>query len=332
MSLKQTKIDHFPSKEVLMIIRNSKWLSRCVAAIGLAIFAFALSTDAQIITTTVVDDNLAVDGTAITDARYYGTSSGSGAIDIDPNGIGLVTGSSGRQLHALFPTQTLGMTGDTLSTVLTFLTPATVPNLGSDDIRIGLFDHLGRGNIGGVLDQNISASSSTPNPDLIGLPGYAVELDVDPATVTNQDVNLRRSDPSTTGRLLGTNTGIPNFSSSGDNGYVFAPNTSYTLEWDIERDASGGLLHTINFLDSAGVLIDTHSDTDSSPNSFDFGFLGFGASTNAFGSSNSNGTPDNGLDITNLSIEFSTTVPEPGSAALLLALGSFGLVRRRRRK
>ena len=46
-----------------------------------------------------VNDDFAVDGTSTTDAKYFG-SSGSNAIEVNPNSIGLVSGSSGRQKQA----------------------------------------------------------------------------------------------------------------------------------------------------------------------------------------------------------------------------------------
>lgn len=96
-------------------------------------------------------------------------------------------------------------------------------------MRIRLFDNLGRTG----FSDDISASSSSPTPLVMGLPGYAVELDVEPGTVTNQDLDIRRSDPSTSGRLLGTNSGVPSIGSSPNLGYVFAPNTDYTLAIDL---------------------------------------------------------------------------------------------------
>ena len=240
-----------------------------------------------------VNDDFAVDGTSSTDAQYFG-SSGSNAIEVNPNSIGLVSGSSGRQIHALFETQTLSNAGDMLKASLTFTTPATVSAAG-DDLRIGLFDHLERTSADS-LGQDTSYSSSSPNTDFSGLPGFYLELDVegsDPAT----DLDIRRSDPSTSGRLLSTSTGFTAFGSGPDIGYSFSPNTQYTVVFTLVRTARGELNITADFGDNSITSIDL------TPESFNFGMLAIGASTDAFGSSSVAGEADNGIDIDKFAVE-----------------------------
>ena len=111
----------------------------------------------QFIRTDIIDDDLATDGTSETDASYFG-SSGSNAIEINANSVGLVTGSSGRQVHTLFPTQTLSNTGDAVTASITFTTPVTVATT-NEDLRLGLFDPLDRTGAD-RLGQNTSFSSS----------------------------------------------------------------------------------------------------------------------------------------------------------------------------
>lgn len=258
--------------------------------------------------TEVVDDNFAIDGTATTDASYFGSST-AGAIEINANSIGLVSGSSGRQIHGLFETQTLANPGGTLTATITFSTPATVA-VGSEDIRIGLFDHLDR-DTPDQLAQNTSYGSTSPNPSYSGLPGFYLELDVesaDPAT----DLDIRRSDPSSTGRLLSTSSGFTAFGSGSDLGYVIEPNTEYTVVLTVMRTATGTLDITADFEGA------TQTSTDLAPASYSFGMLAIGASSGAFGSSNTAGADpniinDNGIDITNFSVEFTAGEPtDPG--------------------
>lgn len=275
---------------------------------------FAASSHAVL----VVDDNFAVDGTVTTDADYYGSST-SGAVEFNANSIGLVSGSSGRQMHALFDTVTLNQ-GDSLVATLDFVTPASISAGGGDDFKFGLFDNLGRTSAT-ELGQNTSYSTATPNPDFSGLPGFVVELDVEPSDPAT-DIQLRRSDPSTSGRLLGTNTGVSSMSSGDDIGYVFAPDTAYSVSLTITRNLLDELVISSEFLGN------THSDTDDSPLSFDFGMLAFGSSSGAFGTSNTAGDADNGLDFTNVTVEY-LPVPEPGTLALGL-IGGLTLLARRR--
>lgn len=248
----------------------------------------------EFIRSSVVDDNLAVDGTAETDMGYFASSTSS-AIEFNANSIGLVSGTSGRQIHGLFDSQTLANAGDTLETSVTFVTPATVATSG-EDIRIGLFDSLGRTGID-QLGQNTSFSSSSPNLDFADLPGFYLELDIENAD-SGTDLDIRRSDPSTTGRLLTTSSGFTAIQSGDDIGYVIEPNTQYTVDFTLVRTEAGELQITANFLGNSLTVVDAN------PASFNFGMLAFYANSNAVGSSNSPGVEDNGIDITNVTVDY----------------------------
>lgn len=261
--------------------------------------------------TQVVNDDLATDGTATTDAMYFGSST-SGAIELNANSVGLVSGSSSRQIHALFPTQTLTNAGDTLNTSITFTTPVTV-GVAGEDIRLGLFDPLDRSGAA-QLGQNTSYSTATPNPDYIDLPGYFFEVDVenaDPTTdfdIRKHNIGLDPTDPtSSTGRLLSTTTGFTSLpSSSGpDVGYTIVADTSYTIDLSAVRTAADGLEITIALSNNTlGTELGSLTLTDETPASFDFGMFGMGASGGAFGSSSTNdGGADNGIEITNFTVD-----------------------------
>ncbi len=321
-----------------MNFHRMKHLSMNWMPIG-CILAGALLAMAPTAQATLIFDDSFADGnvakTGALDTNWWTSSSPSG-IEIAPGSLGLVTGSSGRGIHTVFPTQTLASVGDKLVATYTFTTPATTPRTPSSaSFKVGLFDTLGRA----ALDANVAASSGAPNdvygwsaaaPPTAGLPGYMMDMDV---TATGlDDLNFREHDATTatpSGRLLQTNTGFTNVGSSGPDGaYQFAPNTTYTGSLTVTRisptemEISGTL--------SPGTLgTATHSVTDVF-DSASFGFLGFHANSNIFGTSATPGEPNNGIDFSNIKVEF-FAIPEPASFVLLGLAASLALASRRRR-
>ena len=200
----------------------------------------------------------------------------------------------------MFETQTLANAGDSLKAVIGFRTPATVAST-NESIRIGLFDHLER-NTQDQLAQNTRYTKASPNPLFEGLPGFYLEIDVENAD-PKSDIDIRRSVPSKTGRLLSTTEGFKAFGSGPDLGYKITPNTDYTVIFTVTRTASDTLEIYTEF--EGG----THTSTDEKPASFNFGMLAIGASTEAVGSSNKVGKDpkqinDNGIDLSSFSVEF----------------------------
>ena len=262
--------------------------------------------------------------TGALDTNWW-TSSSSAADEIDAGPtLGLVTGSSGRGLHTVFPTQTLVNDGTSIKATFTFDTPATVANPGSGGaMRFGLFDTLGRA----ALDADVDSSSGTPNavygwsvgnggPGDVGLPGFFMDYDVNDGT---DDLNFREHNTgSATGRLMQT-TGSGSFSSfsSGPNGETsFAPNSTYTGSVSVTR-VNAGELTLSGTLDGPGVST-SYSVSDTTVDSLSFGFLGFHVNGDQFGSVNTAGTPDNGINFSRITLEF---IPEPATGLLLLLGG-----------
>jgi hypothetical protein len=269
------------------------------------------------------------------DSNWW-TSSASAGIEVSAGSLGMVTGTSGRGIHTIFPTQTLANVGDKIVATYTFQTPTTVGSGASGGFRVGLFDTLGRAG----LDADISASSGSPNavygwgtgatppgPGTAGLPGYMLDMDVGTGT---EDFSFRQHDTGTvnpTGRLMGTTTGFAQISPTGPDGaYTFAPNTTYTGSLTLTRTSATDMQVT----STLGTA--THSVTDPF-DSASVGMLAFWANSNVFGSSATAGTADNGIDFSNVKIEFIAAVPEPSGAVFgTLCSGIVGIRATMRRR
>jgi hypothetical protein len=230
-----------------------------------ASFAAALVAAPAFGQTVVVDDNVAVDGTASLDAQYFTSTAGTQAVEINPNSVGLVSGTSGRPMHGIFPAVTLTDVGDTITLSFSFMTPATVGTDRGNAFRLGFFNTLGRetpvlipdpNNPGEFIQEvingvpqtegvfgNITANSSNPNPlygDINnpgatpGLPGFIAEYDVnDLAGPFNDDnIRFRQSNPaSPSGRFLTTTGGGSFFEISGRDDAIEDPVGSGNFNW-----------------------------------------------------------------------------------------------------
>lgn len=262
------------------------------------------------------------------DSNWW-TSANANGIEVSVGSLGFVTGSSGRGIHTVFPTQTLANIGDKLIATYTFTTPATVGSGGTGGFRVGLFDTLGRTG----LDDNITSSSTIFEPDYgyhgagtAALPGYMLDMDVGTGA---EDLSFRQHDTvqtatTPTGRLMGTTTGFTQLSPTGPDGvYSFAPNTTYTGSFTITRFSATEMELTATL----GSAI--HSVTDTF-DSADIGMLAFWANSNLFGSSATPNTANNGIDFSNVRIEF-IPIPEPGSMILALVGTALAIGARRRR-
>lgn len=311
--------------------RLSNFVYRTRWSLGALIATLVLSTSLE--AALIVNDSWADggrnNGADPLDSNWWTSASASG-IEVAVGSLGMVTGTSGRGIHTIFPTQTLANIGDKLVATYAFTTPATVGSGGTGAFRAGLFDTLGRAG----LDADISASSGSPNalygwgtgaggPGTAGLPGYMMDMDVGTGA---EDLSFRQHDAGTvapTGRLMGTTTGFTQISPTGPDGaYVFAANTAYTGSLTITRISATDMQIT-------GTLgAATHSVTDAF-DSASIGMLAFWANSNIFGSSATPGEANNGIDFSNVRIEF-VPIPEPATLGLA-ALGVLAAAWARRR-
>ena len=262
---------------------------------------------AQIVVNDSWADGGRTDGADPLDAAWW-TSSASTGIEVSVGSLGMVTGTSGRGIHGTFAPQTLGI-GDTLKATFTFTTPATVGPSAASPFRVGLMDLNNAG-----LAADLTASSTTPQPLYVGLPGYMIDFDLN--TGVTADIGFREHDlASPSGRLLGTTAEWISMGSGPDANYAFAPNTQYVGVFSVTRTGADSL-DIFGSLSQGATLLASHTLSDASGIANHFGLLAFWANSNVFGSSATPGAPDNGIDFSNITVEL--IVPEPSSAALLL--------------
>jgi VCBS repeat-containing protein len=255
-------------------------------------------------TTQVIIDDSFADGdrtsTGTLDADWWSSSSTSGnSVEISAGALGLVTGTSGRGMHATFAPQTLAE-GESLTVTYSFTTPATIGLNKGTAFKIALMDFNDAG-----LAADLSSSSSSVNPLYVGQPGYFTAFDVDDGTNTagsEQDTEIRKHDVAAAGgRFLGTTGEWDSISSSADADYAFTANTDYVGVFTITRTGADSV-DIFGSLSQGGTLLDSHMDSDTSAIANNFGMLGFWVNSNTFGSTTSS-DPDNGLTFTNVLIE-----------------------------
>lgn len=269
------------------------------------------------------------DGADPMDINWW-TSASSSGIDTTLPPLGLVTGTSGRSFHGVFTPQSLAV-GDALQLTASYTTPTTVATA-SGSFRVA----LGSSN-GNDLNQNISASSSSPNALYNGIGGYLLTFGIGTGTAGGISFYERQLD-STNGRLIDTTgTGWDSLGSNGDS-FLSAANTNYDIVVTIGRVGDTEIqitaeVYTGGTLLATGVMMD---DATAQGITSNFDFVAFGATSNTFGSANTQATADNGIDFTNIKLDYivggAQAVPEPATWALLVAGGLLAALGWRRRR
>jgi len=258
------------------------------------------------------------------DADWWSTTStNNNSVEVGTGYLGMVTGTSGRGIHGTFAPQTLAI-GDTLTATFTFRTPATVGSGYSGAFRVALADFNDPG-----LAADLQSGSTFVQPLFTNLPAYMVDYDINMADATD-DISIREHiTPNSTGRFTGTTTEWTQLGTGPDADYAFTPNTVYVGVIAVTRTGADSMDIFGSLSDNNGLLA-SHTRSDTSGIANHFGLLAFWANSGNFGSSGTIGQPDNGIDFSNIKIEY-TPVPEPSTAALLLG-GLLILLRSVRRR
>ena len=272
------------------------------------------------------------DGADATDTAWYGTT-GSSALDSNSytstvNLLSARSGSSGRGFHGVFASQSITSVGDKITVTYSFTTPATVTEKTSA-LRVGFFNSNGataqnhnyddedppvaRAVVGDPIHTQSSLNSTDNGWNTVY--GESVDLDANYSGTSNFGFKSKTSSVAT-GRLMNSTTGWTSQGSNVDGAYSITANKSYVGTFSIEN--MGGDLYDLSAsisFEGTEIASETREDKTIAANTFDI--IAFNHSSNAFGSTNSSGVADNGIDYTNIQVSF-TQVPEPSAYALLL--------------
>jgi hypothetical protein len=233
------------------------------------------------------------DGDDASDTNWWFTTNSS-ALEIGEGYLGLVSGGSGRGLRTTFVPQSLD-DGQSLQASFTFTTPDTLGEDRDSALRVGLYNKLGRP----ALEGDLSASSKAPNVNYDGLPGYMIDFDINLADPSTANIDIRKHNDDTQGRLLGTTKGYAHLGGGGEP-YQFEANQTYTGMMAVTKLENG--VEIAGSLSQDGIVLSEFSFVDEGSDVNDLGMLAFHVNSKTFGSSKETNTPDNGLDFSNVSV------------------------------
>src|SRR5262249_53573404 len=147
---------------------------------------------------------------------------------------------------------------------------------------------------------DLTASSGSPNANYNNLVGYMMDYDVNP--VASANIQFRERTNAASGQLLAATADFQNLQSGGSV-YSFAANTSYKGVFSVKRTGASSLDLTGELYQGASLL-SSFTGSDASATATTFGMLAFHVNSNIFGSSSTPNTADNGIDFTNIKIEY----------------------------
>jgi hypothetical protein len=266
---------------------NSSMASTQTSSAGIAAVAGVLIDDS-------FADGARDDGADTNDSNWW-TTTNSSAIEVGNGYLGLVSGESGRGIRTTFSPQSL-IDGQQIQATFTFTTPATIGEDRSSAFRVGMYDKLGRQE----LEGDLSASSKNPNSLYDKLPGYMIDFDINLNNASDANIDVSKHKADEQGRLLGTTKGYARLGGGG-NAYTFEPETTYTGVMALQKLGDGIVVS--GALTHEGSTLSEFSYKDEGSNINNFGMLAFHVNSKTFGSSKEPGTPDNGLDFTNVKVE-----------------------------
>jgi hypothetical protein len=239
-------------------------------------------------------DGIRDGGDDATDTNWW-TTTNSAALEFAPNLLGLVSGGSGRGIRTTFDPQALEV-GQTVQATFTFTTPDTIGEDRDSAFRVGLYDTLGRAELNGDL----SASSKSPQVLYDGLPGYMIDFDIGLSDPSAANIDIRRHSEDTQGRLLGTTKGYAHLAGGGEP-YAFEPNQTYAGTIALTVLENG--VEIAGTLSQDGTTLSAFSHIDEGSDVNTIGMLAFHVNSKTFGSSKDSGTPDNGIDFSNVRLD-----------------------------
>jgi hypothetical protein len=144
--------------------------------------------------------------------------------------------------------------------------------------------------------------------------------DWDVNTGAAADTAIRRRTNAASGQLLATTVDYSSLGDSPNVGYSFLASTTYKGIFSIKRTDEG--LELTSTLNQETTQLDTFTVAETNSTTSTFGLLAFHVGSSTFGSSSTVGQPNNGIDFTNVVIEY---IPAPAIPTITAAVSGGNL-------